>query len=130
VIREEGSGTRDCLDTALAAISGFNTDKFNTYSTQASTGAMVLQVQSVAGAIGYVNLGSMSDLDTSKVSVISLNGVAPSPETTVDGTYALSRNLVLITKGERSGAVAFFLNWILSEQGQKMVADFGFVPVV
>jgi phosphate transport system substrate-binding protein len=128
IIREEGSGTRDCIDTLMATVSGFNTDKFNRYSTQASTGAMLTQVKNVSGAIGYVNLGSLSEIGGS-VSAVSVGGVKATPESVLDGTYELSRNLILVTKGDPDDNTAFFLNWILSKQGQAIVEEEGFVPI-
>jgi phosphate transport system substrate-binding protein len=129
VIREEGSGTRDCLDTILGGVSGFSKDKYNTYSTQASTGAMLQQVTNVSGGIGYINLGALSEIDASKITSVSVNGITPSSSTVLNGTYALSRNLILATKGTPQGAPAALINWILSPQGQKMVGEFGFVPL-
>jgi len=129
IIREEGSGTRDCLDTVLGTVPGFNTNKYSTYSTQASTGAMLSNVTMIDGAIGYVNLGSMSSVDTNQLTVATLNGVMSSADTVIDESYGMFRNLILITKGTQSDSVKFFLNWILSIQGQKIVEAQGFVSV-
>lgn len=129
IIREDGSGTRDCLDTILGTVPGFNTDNYSKYSTQASTGAMIAQVQSVKGSIGYANLGAISGIDSSKVSISSVEGVEATAENVQNGTYEISRNLILVTKGEPSGCVEFLMIWILSEQGQKIVEAKGFVPI-
>ena len=129
IIREDGSGTRECLDTILKTVPGFNTDNYNKYSTQASTGAMLIQVQSVKGAIGYANLGSVSSIDTSKNNILTINGVDATADNVRNGTYELSRNLVLVTKGEPKGSVEFFINWIMSPQGQSIVDAKGFVSL-
>ena len=130
IIREEGSGTRDCLDSILATVPGFNTDKYDTYSTQSSTGAMLTQVGQVNGSIGYVNLGVVGSIDTTKITAVNVNGVKATPEHVVDGTYKISRELILITKNASPSAdIQFFLNWILSTQGQKIVEQAGFVPL-
>jgi phosphate transport system substrate-binding protein len=55
--------------------------------------------------------------------------VAPSNQTAVDGTYALARPLYLYTREAPKGAVGEFLDWVLSEQGQKIVEDIGYVRV-
>ena len=55
--------------------------------------------------------------------------VAPSNQTAVDGTYPLARPLYLYTREAPKGAVGEFLDWVLSEQGQKIVEDIGYVRV-
>ena len=129
IIREEGSGTRDCLDTILASVSGFNTNNYTSYSTQSSTGSMMTQARMVSGSIGYVNLGVLDSIDSRTVAV-TVDNVKATPENVINGTYKISRNLILITKDVNpSGDIQFFINWILSEQGQKIVAAEGFVPI-
>lgn len=129
IIREEGSGTRDCLDTILSGVPGFSKDNYSGYSTQASTGAMIAQVKSVSGSIGYANLGSISSIDSSETTIVSIDGVKATSKNVQDGVYELSRNLILVTKGEPAGSAAFLINWILSEQGQSIVESKGFVSV-
>jgi phosphate transport system substrate-binding protein len=130
IIREDGSGTRDCIDKTMAkAGSWFNTDNYENYSTQASTGFMQTQAETVDGAIGYVNLGVIPSLNTGKVTVVTINGVIPSKESVLDNTYVVSRNLWLVTNGQPSGDVQFFFNWILSPLGQKVVEKEGFVAI-
>jgi len=129
IIREEGSGTRDCLDTILASVSGFNTNNYTSYSTQSSTGSMMTQARMVSGSIGYVNLGVLDSIDSRTVAV-TVDNVKATPENVINGTYKISRNLILITKDANpSGDIQFFINWILSEQGQKIIAAEGFVPI-
>ena len=54
---------------------------------------------------------------------------SPSVETAAAGDYPLSRNLYMYTAGEPTGELAAYLDWILSEAGQQIVADLGFVPL-
>jgi phosphate transport system substrate-binding protein len=56
-------------------------------------------------------------------------GVPPSAETASDGTYPLARPLYLYTREAPTGAVREFLDWVLGEEGQKLVSDIGYVPV-
>jgi phosphate transport system substrate-binding protein len=56
-------------------------------------------------------------------------GVFPSAETAMDGTYALARPLYLYTREAPKGAELEFLEWVLGEEGQKLVSDIGYVPV-
>jgi phosphate transport system substrate-binding protein len=56
--------------------------------------------------------------------------VKPSVESAAAGDYPIARELYIYTAGEPTGEIARFLDWILSEAGQTIVADLGFVPIV
>lgn len=55
--------------------------------------------------------------------------VAPSSETAADGTYPIARPLFMYTAGEPTGATATYLDWILSDTGQCIIAEKGYAPV-
>jgi len=82
-------------------------------------------------AIGYSGLGYATH--ELKILCVSKDGASPCVVPTVDsarsGEYPLSRPLYMYTLGEPTGAVKTYLDWILSDTGQKIVAENGFVPV-
>jgi phosphate transport system substrate-binding protein len=53
----------------------------------------------------------------------------PSEATVNDGTYPLARPLFMYTNGTPSGLAKDFLAFIMSEKGQALVKEAGFVPV-
>lgn len=55
--------------------------------------------------------------------------VTPSVETALDGSYPIARPLLMYTRGEPTGAVKEYLDWILSEEGQAIIAAKGYAPV-
>jgi phosphate transport system substrate-binding protein len=55
--------------------------------------------------------------------------VAPSVATASDGSYPIARPLFMYTRGEPQGAVKAYLDWILSDAGQKIIVDRGYAPV-
>jgi phosphate transport system substrate-binding protein len=55
--------------------------------------------------------------------------VAPTIEAVHDKSYPLARSLHLYTLGEPQAAVKAYIDWILSDAGQKVVQDSGYVPV-
>jgi phosphate transport system substrate-binding protein len=55
--------------------------------------------------------------------------VSPTVAAVHDKTYPLARSLHVYTLGEPEGAVKTYLAWILSDAGQKVVEDSGYVPV-
>jgi len=93
---------------------------------QASNGAVVQAVSRNKNAIGYIGLGY---LDAS-VKALSVNGVTGSEETTLNGTYPISRPLYMFTAGWPKGDTLNFINFVLHPQkGQKYVSDAGYVPL-
>jgi len=82
-------------------------------------------------AIGYSGMGyATSAIKTLKVtSKPGSPSVAPTVAAVHDKTYPLARSLHLYTLGEPQGAVKAYIDWILSDAGQKVVEDSGYVPV-
>ena len=83
-------------------------------------------------AIGYDGLGYV-DAEHEKILAIALDSespyVLPGVETAVSGAYPLSRNLFMYTAGQPTGEIAAYLAWILSDAGQAIVSQLGFVPL-
>jgi len=92
---------------------------------QASNLEIARTVEQTPGGIGYVGLGYISD----KVKVLKVNGVTPSEQTVRNGSYPLARPLYMYTNGAPKGLAKSFIDFILSNEGQKIVRDNGFVPV-
>jgi len=90
---------------------------------QASNQAIASAVAKTPGAIGYVGLGYIS----SQVKALALDGVMPSKATVLSNKYKLSRPLFMYTNGSPQGVVKDFLDFVLSEEGQKLVEEAGFV---
>ncbi|MDI6780683.1 MAG: phosphate ABC transporter substrate-binding protein [bacterium] len=121
VSREEGSGTRDSFHDML--LKGVQLSPHALI--QNSTGAVRLMVQSDPSAIGYITHGVV----TPDVKAIAIDGIAPSPENIHAGKYNVVRPIFLLTKGELKGKAGEFIDFILSPQGQKIIADNGLLPV-
>jgi phosphate transport system substrate-binding protein len=90
---------------------------------QASNQAVASAVAKTPGGIGYVGLGYIS----SQVKAVTLNGVMPSSKTVLSNKYSLARPLFMYTNGSPQGVVKDFLDFVLSEEGQKLVEEAGFV---
>ena len=74
---------------------------------------------------GYVSVGY---IDKSVIPVC-LDNVTPSLKTVQAGEYKVARGLYSNTKGEYSGLVKKFIQYLLSAEGQKLAAEKGFIPV-
>lgn len=89
------------------------------------------EVQQNPNAIGYDGLGYVTPHEKTVAVAESPEGpfVKPSIETVNDGTYPIARSLYMYTNGEPTGVVKEYLEWILSEEGQALVREVGFVPL-
>jgi len=119
VERQEGSGTRDTFMDALGL------DSTNADSAQQENSDVKSSVKTADNAIGYVGLGYID----SSTPGIRLDGVSPSEDNVKSGDYPISRALHMYTDGEPEGAAKEFLDYILSSEGQQIVAEEGFIPV-
>jgi len=93
---------------------------------QASSGAVAQAIASNKFAIGYLGIGYLND----KVKAVTVNNIAGTAETTLNGTFPISRPLFMFTRGWPSGDALNFINFVLNPQkGQKLVKEAGFVPL-
>ena len=127
--REEGSGTRGAFIELFGIeqkdAEGNKVDKTITSAESTnSTSVMLTTVEGNKAAIGYVSLGS---LDETKVKALKIDGNKASAETVKSGEYKVARPFNVATKGDASGVASDFLTFILSEQGQKVVEDNGYI---
>ncbi len=89
------------------------------------------EVRQNPNAIGYDGLGYVT-ADMKTVAVAGADGepyVLPSIASVNNGSYPIARDLYMYTAAAPSGAVAAYLEWVLSPAAQQIVADLGFVPV-
>ncbi len=97
-----------------------------------SSEGITAEIRQNPNAIGYDGLGYVTP--EQKVVAVGRSPAgpfqAPSAETVNDGLYPIARDLYMYTNGEPTGAVAAYLEWILSPQAQIIVAELGFVPIL
>ncbi|MDR2426127.1 MAG: phosphate ABC transporter substrate-binding protein [Endomicrobium sp.] len=92
---------------------------------QASNQAIATSVSTTPGAIGYVGLGYV----TSSVKSVAVDGIEASVEAVLKSKYAYSRPLYMYTNGEPKGETKNFIDFILSDDGQTIVTEEGFVSL-
>jgi phosphate transport system substrate-binding protein len=92
----------------------------------ASNGAIVQAVSNNKHALGYIGIGYIND----SVKTLTVNGVKGTKETTLNGTFPISRPLFMFTNGWPKGDTLNFVNYMLHpEKGQKHVEKSGYVPL-
>ncbi len=120
VTREDGSGTRGAF-VELFGIEDADGNDAITQSAEISNSTSVVMT-TVAGnpdAIGYISLGSLDDT----VKALEIDGVAATVENINNGTYKVYRPFNIVTKEGLSETAQDFVNFIMSEQGQAIVAE-------
>lgn len=130
ISREDGSGTRG------AFIEIFGIEKKNAegkkidYTTEeaAITNSTAVMLSSVAGdkyAIGYVSLGSLNN----SVKALQIDGAESSVENINNGSYKISRPFNIAVKDNLSAVATDFVNYILSDEGQNVIAANKYIKV-
>lgn len=126
VSREEGSGTRGAFVELIGVVDGDGNDitSFDAI-IHSSTGSAMTEVSNTPNAIGYISLGALNDT----VKAVDVDGVAPTMENIVSGTYTVARPFNIATKEEPAGLSADFIGFIMSAQGQEIVQNEGLIPL-
>lgn len=120
--REAGSGTRDgfesITDTAEAC-------RYRQELT--STGDVITTVAQNPNAIGYASLAAVEDT----VKSLSVDGVQPSEDTVKDGSYAIQRPFVLVTRTDAplSDAAQAFFDFVTSADAASIIIKAGAVAI-
>ena len=125
VSREDGSGTRGAF-TELLGIAEDDVD--NTVATAEITNSTSVMITTVAGdvnAIGYISMGSLDD----SVKALKIDGVEANVENVTDGSYKVARPFNICTKSDISDAAKDFITYILSDDGQKVINEEGYISV-
>jgi phosphate transport system substrate-binding protein len=123
--RDSASGTREFFWTEVMDKEDF----VATMLEKNSNGAVKQTVSQTPGAIGYVGLGYIDETVKAVKVREGSREIEPTVENVKNGSYPISRSLYLLVKGEPTGLAKDFIDFILSEEGQRIVEEEGFVPV-
>ncbi len=82
-------------------------------------------------AIGYVSVGTAQEMSmrNRKVKLLDLDGAPATIRNVGNETYPLRRPLHVVTKGQPTGMVEEFIDFLVSEKGQKIVRSHEFIPI-
>lgn len=126
--REDGSGTRGAFIELFGVEQKNDAGEKVDYTTDdaaitQSTGVMMTTVSQDEYAIGYISLGS---LDNSVISV-DIDGVEATVENIKSGDYKIARPFNIATKDDISDVAKDFITFIMSADGQAVIADNGYI---
>ena len=128
ISREDGSGTRGAF-TEITGVkvkeNGEEVDKtFDEAIVQNSTNAVITTVAGDEASIGYISLGSLSDV----VKAVKVDGHEATAEKVKSGEYGLARPFNIAYREDKITDLGKdFLTFIMSEEGQKIAEDHGYV---
>jgi phosphate transport system substrate-binding protein len=126
--RENSSGTYEFFKEHVMAKKNYASSVLN----MPATGAIVQSVSQTKGAIGYIGLAYMSP-EVKAVHVSYDEGktfVAPSIASAKDKSYPISRPLYYIYDVKKTEKVKSYIDYCLSAEGQKLVQDVGYIPLM
>jgi phosphate transport system substrate-binding protein len=120
--RDSSSGTYSFIkDTVVGTTKEYSKSMRNLASTQ----AIADEVAKNPNAIGYIGLG----YENKSIKALTVDGNTADIESVLNETYPLSRNLNMVSNGDPADAQKEYLDWILSDEGQAVVKEQGFVPL-
>lgn len=128
--REEGSGTRGAFQELVMQYKDASGNKVEdeivaTAILQSSNGALRTTVAETPNTIAYLSFGYLDD----SVVTVNIEGIEATVENVLNGTYPISRPLNMITNGDPSPLAKAFIDFLLSDAGQAIAVEEGFITV-
>jgi len=124
--RDSASGTRGYFDESVL----LKATPTKTMLEKNSNGAILQTIAQTPGSIGYVSIGFVSkDVKALPIWYNDQKIVEPTIDNVKSKTYPISRDLYVITSGQPTGLTGDFIKYLLSPEGQKIVADEGYVTI-
>ncbi len=122
VAREEGSGTRAAFEDMVME----DVLIVDSAILQPSNGAVRTTISVTPGTIGFLSFGYLDE----QTKAIAIDGVLPTEENAVSGEYSIVRPLNMVTYGETEEKTQAFLDFVISEDGQAIVVEEGYLPII
>ncbi len=125
VSREDGSGTRGAfIELFKILVDGKDTTTVEAVISN-STDVMMTNISGDEYAIGYISLGSLNDT----VRALDIDGVEATAANVKGGSYTVSRPFNIAVKEGISDLAQDFVDYIMSKEGQSVIADGGYVAI-
>jgi phosphate transport system substrate-binding protein len=128
--REEGSGTRSAFQELVMQHKDASGNKVEdeivaTAILQSSNGALRTTVAETPNTIAYLSFGYLDD----SVVAVNIEGIEATVENVLNSTYPISRPLNMITNGDPNPLAKAFIDFLLSDAGQAIAVEEGFITV-
>ncbi len=123
VIRDLGGGAHGVFQSSIMGETEVRTDAIQA----PSMGALVTKIIENKDAIGYASFG-MVQQNQGALIPLKVDSVEPTVENIVNGSYKISRPLILVKKGALSKEQEAFMDRVTSDRGSEIIEEMGFVP--
>jgi phosphate transport system substrate-binding protein len=136
--RPDESGSQTMLKQIIGNAALAPAPKDDIYQTMLGMYKRVAGYRNYKNSLGYSFLFYVRDMvNENKVKFLSIDGVAPTRENIASGAYPFAHDFYAVTakrnaaymNAERTENINQFIDWILSPQGQFLVAATGYVPL-
>jgi len=123
--RDSASGTREFFWKYVMK----KGDSVNGMLEKNSNGAVKQTVSQTPGAVGYVGFGYIDEAVKALKIRVGTQEVEPTVVNVQGGLYPISRNLYFVVHYEPEGLEKDFIDFLLSDEGQRIVEEEGFIPL-
>lgn len=123
VIRDLGGGAHGVFQKNIMG----DTDVREDAIQAPSMGALVTKLIENKDAIGYASFGMVNQNEGDLIP-LKVDGIEPTVENIIDGSYKISRPLILVKRGDLGQAEQAFMDKVTSERGAEIIEELGFVP--
>jgi len=130
--RPENSGSQTMLEKIMGIVPLMEPRREDIASLMGGIINQVAVYRNFPNAIGYSFLYYSTEMvKNDQIKLLSINGVHPSRETIQNGTYPFSDSFyaIYIDDKNKNVNIEFFIEWILSKQGQELVEKTGYTPI-
>ncbi len=130
VNRDEASGTLGAFrELVLERTYGDDARFLRNALVTESNGNMTTMVSQTPYSVGYASLATLDRLRAAGGKPLTIDGIENSPETVFSGVYPVTRPLSVITYGEPTTEQRVFIDFLLSDRGQQIVQEVGYLPL-
>ena len=136
--RLENSGSQSALLRLMDGLPLIEPEKEDRVGGMGGIIQQVASYRNYKNSIGFSFRFYASEMAANdQIRLLALDGVSPTKESILDGSYPISDSFFAITAApigapdprESNPNLNAFLDWILSEQGQQIVEDSGYVSI-
>ncbi|GKV63962.1 MULTISPECIES: PstS family phosphate ABC transporter substrate-binding protein [Sporosarcina] len=128
--RPADSGSQTALERLMGDVPIMEAPRENVAEGMGGIIQEVSTYRNYKNAIGYTfRYYSTEMAGNEEIKLLAINGVTPTKETIRSDEYPISSEFYIVTAGTKNPNVQKFIEWILSDQGQHLVEEVGYVPV-
>lgn len=129
ICREDGSGTRTAFDELLKLEETKDSQKISLLSKECkyvnSQDEVKANIENNEDAIGYVSIGAIDNT----IMALKIDGIEATTDNVRSKDYTLVRPFLFLTKGEPNEDIKSFIDFVLGDDGQKIIADNSYVSL-